>query len=202
MNPTPEIDEFIPAISSLIAVLMPIIIYLNNRRSHYSQSKQLIDLLDTRTQLTRFLEENKERESIPGLKTQIEKLIAETDLSVKILQERVNTALFIGFITIEIFLTFNFFSRIILAESTESGFYFLQGIFRFPMVRFIGLLMLFFMSQVLTYRLVDFLRKKISIKKTVSVNLLMICLFNVLFICIIILLGTILALIDNYVSWF
>ncbi len=202
MNPTPEIDEFIPAISSLIAVLMPIIIYLNNRRSHYSQSKQLIDLLDTRTQLTRFLEENKERESIPGLKTQIEKLIAETDLSVKILQERVNTALFIGFITIEIFLTFNFFSRIILAESTESGFYFLQGIFRFPMVRFIGLLMLFFMSQILTYRLVDFLRKKISIKKTVSVNLLMICLFNVLFICIILLLGTILALIDNYVSWF
>jgi hypothetical protein len=192
-------------ITSILASGFPIFVFLNSNRTKINRAKRLVELLEYRAKIRELRQKETEFENAPLIKEKLDTLLLEIDEDFKNRSEksvRPNVWLFIVIVSIEIFFAFNTLSTIILSKSYESGLYFLEGVFKYPSVRIIGLLIIFSTSFWISFRLINWLKVKFHIVGDIKLSLYLTLFFNVIFLCLGILITIILALSDDYISWF
>jgi len=193
-------------ITSIIAAGFPIIVFLDSKRNKVNRAKKLIDLLDYRSRVNELiLKESSAKSASPNIKEKLNELLLDIDKDFKIKSKKIsvpNIWLFIIVISIEIFFVFNKLRSIIELKSYENKKYYLEGIFEFPVVKLVGLLIIFFISFTFSYRLTYQLKGKYSIKNDIILSLILILIFNILISVLMIFIDFALKSTDHYITWF
>ena len=200
-----EYFDILLLITSVLATGFPIFVFLNSNRTKINRAKKLIELLEYRIKIQELRQKETEFQNVPLVKERLDSLLVEIDNDFKNKSEksvRPNVWLFIVIVSIEIFLAFNTLSTIVISKSYESGFYFLEGVFKYPTIRIIGLLSIFLSSFLISFRLTNWIKDKINIKSNVKLSLYLTLLFNAIFLILGVGIAVVLALTDNYISWF
>jgi len=197
--------DILLSITSIIATGFPIVVFLNSNRNKITRAKRLVELLEYRIKIKELRQKEAEFDDIPLIKEKLDKLIIEIDDDFRNESDksvRPNVWLFILIVSIEIFFAFNKLSSIVISKSYESGFYFLEGVFKYPSTRILGLLIIFLASFWTSFRLINWIKDKFKIVNDIKLSLYLTLLFNAIFIGLGIVIGGILALTDHYISWF
>ena len=192
-------------LTSIIAAGFPIVIFLNSNKNKTFKAKKLIEFLEYRNKIIKLRQNESDFENISLIKEKLDNLIIEIDKDFKNQSKksvRPNIWLFIAIVSFEIFIAFNKLSIIVLSKSYESGFYFLEGVFKYPTIRIVGLLLIFLFAFMISFNLTNWVKEKFKIINNIKLSLYLTLLFNVIFLILGILIGGILALIDGYITWF
>jgi Na+/melibiose symporter-like transporter len=192
-------------VSSIIATGFPIIVYINSNLNKTYRIKKIIELLEYRFKIQELRKKEAEFEGAPFIKKKLDNLLIEIDKDFKNKSEksdRPNVWLFIVIVSLEIFIVFNKLSLIIISKSYESKIYFLEGVFEYPTVRIIGLLLISICSFLTSFILTNWLKNKFKIKSTIKLSIYLILLFNFILMLLIIFAYVILALTDRFIPFF
>ena len=192
-------------LTSIIAAGFPIVIFLNSNKNKTFKAKKLIEFLEYRNKIIKLRQNESDFENISLIKEKLDNLIIEIDKDFKNQSKksvRPNIWLFIAIVSFEIFIAFNKLSIIVLSKSYESGFYFVEGVLKYPTIRIVGLLLIFLFAFMISFNLTNWVKEKFKIINNIKLSLYLTLLFNVIFLILGILIGGILALIDGYITWF
>lgn len=193
----------------LLGLLIPLIIRFVEKQNKLQRSRRLIDLLKTRDELKQLLAEKIENQSATQVVVRrVNDLIAEIEKEIFAPPRETKIKYYIVLISIEVvtfisaiyFGILVFMNKVINGKSYESNLPFLEGIFANPVARVMMLMLFVTLSIFLTMRVASQLEPRARNKY--RFNLMMLLVFNVLFIAITLASSLLLYLIDFVNPWF
>jgi hypothetical protein len=193
----------------LLGLLIPLIIRFVEKQNKLQRSRRLIDLLKTRDELKQLLAEKIENQSATQVVVRrVNDLIAEIEKEIFAPPRETKIKYYIVLISIEVvtfisaiyFGILVFMNKVINGKSYESNLPFLEGVFANPVARVMMLMLFVTLSIFLTMRVASQLEPRARNKY--RFNLMMLLVFNVLFIAITLASSLLLYLIDFINPWF
>ncbi|MES2733025.1 MAG: hypothetical protein V4714_14850 [Bacteroidota bacterium] len=193
----------------LLGLLIPIIIRMLEKQNKLQRSRRLIDLLKTREELKQLLAEKiQDKTASQVVLKRVNDLVAEIEGEIFAPPRETKVKFYVILISIEIVTIISgiyfgilvFMNRLIRGKSYENNLPFLEGIFSNPVAR-VMMLMIFvtlsvFFTLMIARRLEDEARNKYRF------NLMMLLVFNALFLTISLISSLLLYLIDFVNPWF
>ncbi|MBC7921246.1 MAG: hypothetical protein H7Z75_09170 [Ferruginibacter sp.] len=193
----------------LLGLLIPLIIRFVEKQNKLQRSRRLIDLLRTRDELKQLLEEKiQEKTASPVVVKRVNDLIAEIERDIFAPPRETKIKYYVVLISVEIVTVISgvyfeilvFMNRVIKGKPRENNLPFLEGIFANPVARVLMLMIFVTLSLYLTTRVARQLEDRARNKY--RFNLMMLLVFNGLFILITLVSSLLLYLLDFVNPWF
>lgn len=173
-----SVDLFIAILTGL-AVIVPFIIMWLERRDKLKKTVYLIELIKTKDELTKLLEQMASEEKSPVLIQKLEKNLTEIDKEINTTKNRYQIAGFLVFSSLEVLIVFSWLAYYIVDHPNLARLHFLEGIFGAPPGRIILILIVVVSSFLLTFRASKWISLRDRIKNLWAYNLSMIGLLNI-----------------------
>ena len=193
----------------LLGLLIPLIIRFAEKQNKLQRSRRLIDLLRTRDELKQLLgEKMQEKTASPVVVKRVNDLIAEIEREIFAPPRETRIKYYVVLISVEIVTVISgiyfeilvFMNRIIKGKPRENNLPFLEGIFSNSVARVLMLMIFVTLSLYLTTRVARQLEERARNKY--RFNLMMLLVFNALFILITLVSSLLLYLLDFVNPWF
>jgi hypothetical protein len=193
----------------LLGLLIPLIIRFVEKQNKLQRSRRLIDLLKTRDELKQLLAEKiNDQTATQVVVKRVNDLIGEIEREIFAPPRETTIKYYIVLISIEVvtfisaiyFGILVFMNKVINGKSYENRLPFLEGVFANPLARVMMLMLFVTLSIFLTMRIAQTLESQARNKY--RFNLMMLLVFNVLFIFIALSSSLLLYLIDFVNPWF
>ena len=193
----------------LLGLLIPLIIRIVEKQNKLQRSRRLIDLLKTRDELKQLLAEKIDDQTATQVVVKrVNDLIGEIEREIFAPPRETTIKYYIVLISIEVvtfisaiyFGILVFMNKVINGRSYENSLPFLEGVFANPVARVMMLMLFVTLSIFLTMRIAQQLENQARNKY--RFNLMMLLVFNVLFIFITLASSLLLYLIDFVNPWF
>jgi succinate dehydrogenase hydrophobic anchor subunit len=193
----------------LLGLLIPLVIRFVEKQNKLQRSRRLIDLLKTRDELKQLLAEKIDDQTATQVVVKrVNDLIAEIEREIFAPPRETTIKYYIVLISIEVvtfisaiyFGILVFMNKVINGKSYENSLPFLEGVFANPVARVMMLMLFVTLSIFLTMRVAQQLESQARNKY--RFNLMMLLVFNVLFIFITLASSLLLYLIDFVNPWF
>ena len=193
----------------LLGLLIPLIIRFVEKQNKLQRSRRLIDLLKTRDELKQLLAEKiNDQPATQVVVKRVNDLIGEIEREIFAPPRETTIKYYIVLISIEVvtfisaiyFGILVFMNKVINGKSYENNLPFLEGVFANPVARVMMLMLLVTLSIFLTMRIAQKLESRARNKY--RFNLMMLLVFNVLFIVITMSSSLVMYLIDFVNPWF
>jgi len=193
--------DLIVAILTGLAVIVPFVIPLIERKDKLKRTVYLIELLKTKEELIQLIKQQKRNDNSPILIDKLESNLEDIENDIYSARRKFRfEGIIIIAISIEIFFIFNLLSGVIIEKSYETGLYFLEGILRYPVSRIFLLLILIIFSFIATMKLSK--KIKVIITNTFWVNLIVFGIFNILMFSLGIIMFFTLKYSDSIIPWY
>lgn len=197
MTPADWISLF-SAVFAAIAVLLPLLIKRIEKRDLLVRTRYLIELLKAREELHQVLDDETKNGKESFMANEAKKVLEKIERQISAREREGNYSLFIVIAFAEAFLfigtNFDRLIQIVIGPSYESGFYFLEGIFKSPEARITLLVLCVSLSVVFTLSTSPVIRKRVE--SYYWFNLLLLGIFNVCLVLVTIAIGLLLAILD------
>jgi hypothetical protein len=193
----------------LLGLLIPLVIRFVEKQNKLQRSRRLIDLLKTRDELKQLLAEKiQDKTASQVVVKRVNDLITEIEKEIFAPPRETKIKYYVVLISIEIVTVISgiyfgilvFMNRIIKGRSRENNLPFLEGIFSDPVARVLMLMIFVTLSFFLTMRVAHHLENRARNKY--RFNMMMLLVFNVLFIVITLVSSLLLYLLDFVNPWF
>lgn len=193
----------------LLGLLIPLIIRFVEKQNKLQRSRRLIDLLKTRDELKQLLAEKiHDQTATQVVVKRVNDLIGEIEREIFAPPRETTIRYYIVLISIEVvtfisaiyFGILVFMNKVINGKSYESRLPFLEGVFANPVARVMMLMLFVTLSIFLAMRIAQTLESQARNKY--RFNLMLLLVFNVLFIFIALSSSLLLYLIDFVNPWF
>ncbi len=193
----------------LLGLLIPLIIRFIEKQNKLQRSRRLIDLLKTRDELKQLLADKVQDKTASQIVVKrVNDLIAEIEKEIFAPPRETKIKYYVVLISVEIVTVISgiyfgilvFMNRIIKGRSHENNLPFLEGVFENPVARVMMLVIFVTLSVFLTLRLAHQLEDRAHNKH--RFNMMMLLVFNVLFIAITLVSSLLLYLLDFVNPWF
>jgi len=197
--------DIIFLITSIIAAVFPIIIFLDSRRNKISHVKKKLELLEYRIRIIELVEKENRLNMDTSISSKLQNQISDIVNGFKEKPDNENSSniwIFVAFVSVETFFGLSWLSTFILDKSYDNCYYFLEGILGYPVVRAIGLLMVLITSIWVAFKFTYQFKMTKKIKNNLIRNLLLIATFNLIFFSIGFAIISILNILDDYISAF
>jgi hypothetical protein len=206
MDSTQETIDFIKAVGPFLAVLAPLIVIWIQKRDKLQKTKYFIDLVNSWEELKKIKAELELENAPPMVLEKVNSLLVEIDGEINNTSDRSNITVFMYFVFLEsviisiLFTSWSdYFNKVFVGSSYDSGLLFLEGIFRSTTARFALLMVIVSLSIFLTIISTKKLVK--NIQKTYTRNLTLLATFNAVLIAVTVLISLILALFDPIIPY-
>lgn len=187
--------EYVIAILSFIAALIPLFISWYDKRDKLKKTVYLIELIKTKDQLEGLIEELKTQSNTTILIQKLKMNLEEIEGEIYASQKRNITNAFAFFISIEIFLIFFIFSELVIEKLN-----FLEGIFESSISQILLFFLIVMISYILTFQI--FKKKWMKIENQLKKNTLSIFVFNLILITLSLVVYKTLDSLDIYTNLF
>lgn len=206
MDSTQETIDFLKAIGPFLAVLAPVIVIWIQKKDKLHKTKYFIELVKSWEELKQIKHQLESENSSPIVLEKVNSLLEEIDGEINNTSDRSNITVFMTIVFVEsvmigiLFTSWSdYFNKVFVGSSQDSGLLFLEGIFRSTSARFALLMVFVSISIFLTIMSTKKLANKIQ--KTHIRNLTLLAAFNVILIAVIVLMSLLLALLDPIVPY-
>lgn len=206
MDSTQETIDFIKAVGPFLAVLAPLIVIWIQKRDKLQKTKYFIDLVNSWEELKKIKAELELENASPMVLEKVNSLLVEIDGEINNTSDRSNITVFMYFVFLEsviisiLFTSWSdYFNKVFVGSSYDSGLLFLEGIFRSTTARFALLMVIVSLSIFLTIISTKKLVK--NIQKTYIRNLTLLATFNAILIAVTVLISLILTLFDPIIPY-
>lgn len=206
MDSTQETIDFLKTIGPLLAVLAPLIVIWIQKRDKLQKTKYFIELVQSWEQLKKIKIELESEKSPPIVLEKVNSLLEEIDGEINNTSERSNITVFMSLVFAEsviisiLFTSWSdYFNKVFIGASYDTGLMFLEGIFRSTTARFVLLMVFVSISIFLTIISAKKLTNKIQ--KAHVRNLTLLASFNVILIAVTVLISLILTALDSFVPY-
>lgn len=206
MDSTQETIDFIKAVGPFLAVLAPLIVIWIQKRDKLQKTKYFIELVNSWEELKKIKAELESEKVQPMVLEKVNSLLEEIDGEINNTSERSNITVFMSFVFLEsviisiLFTSWSdYFNKVFVGSSVDSGLLFLEGIFRSTTARFALLMVIVSISIFLTIISTKKLAK--NIQKTYTRNLTLLATFNAILVAVTVLISLILTLLDPIIPY-
>ena len=206
MDSTQETIDMIKAVGPFLAVLAPLIVIWIQKRDKLQKTKYFIDLVKSWEELKKIKVELESENAPPMVLEKVNSLLEEIDGEINNTSDRSNITVFMSFVFLEsviisiLFTSWSdYFNKIFVGSSVDSGLLFLEGIFRSTTARFALLMVIVSMSIFLTIISTKKLAK--NIQKTYTRNLALLATFNAILVAVTVLISLVLTLLDPIIPY-
>lgn len=206
MDSTQETIDFIKAVGPFLAVLAPLIVIWIQKKDKLQKTKYFIELVNSWEELKKIKAELELEKAQPMVLEKVNSLLEEIDGEINNTSERSNITVFMSFVFLEsviisiLFTSWSdYFNKVFVGSSVDSGLLFLEGIFRSTTARFALLMVIVSISIFLTIISTKKLAK--NIQKTHTRNLTLLATFNAILVAVTVLISLILTLLDPIIPY-
>ena len=206
MDSTQETIDLIKAVGPFLAVLAPLIVIWIQKRDKLQKTKYFIELVNSWEELKKIKAELESEKVQPMVLEKVNSLLEEIDGEINNTSERSNITVFMSFVFLEsviisvLFTSWSdYFNKVFVGSSVDSGLLFLEGIFRSTTARFALLMVIVSISIFLTIISTKKLAK--NIQKTYTRNLTLLATFNAILVAVTVLISLILTLLDPIIPY-
>lgn len=187
--------EYVIAILSFIAALIPLFISWYDKRDKLKKTIYLIELIKTKDQLKELIENLTTQSNTTILIQKLEMNLKEIEDEIYTSQKRKITNAFVIFISIEIFLIFLIFSELVIPKLN-----FLEGIFESSISQMLLFFFIVMISYIATFEI--YKKKWMKIKNQYQKNVVPIFVFNLILIALSLVIYKTLDSLDIYTNLF
>ena len=186
------LELFVVVLTGL-AVIVPFIIPLIEKKDKLKKTVYLIELIKTRDELSAIIHKSTRDKNSPILVDKLKRNLEEIENDINSTTKRFKINVFLLFISLEIFSLFSIL-RNIKIQNSISKIPFLEGIFGSTAVQVVLLLIIIISAYLVTIYMSKKILTKKRMKKRVYYNIAKIGMFNILIIAI----GTLMY----YILWY
>ncbi|MEO1435038.1 MAG: hypothetical protein AAFV80_05835, partial [Bacteroidota bacterium] len=159
---TPEFLEIVVALTSIAAIVIPIVINYFQKENKIKKSIYLIELLRTQKELDSIIAEQADKDQSPILQEKLNRLKTEIDEELYSIEGKAKFQFYFIVVAFEILVIFSNIGYVVVFEpSHKNSIRFFEGILNPPMARIFLILGIFIFASLITFSLAKRLKSTI-----------------------------------------